>query len=389
MTTMWHEWSTLEKLIWLRRRIGGGASWVWRTITGAAPLTLANAVHHAIKSLTQYGLCTQATTPTPDAPVDIMCNNGAIKFGWHDIITTSQLSGYGTYVSPSQTATTRAYRWFRDLPNGTYTFAVSGDYEIIVQWRDPADPADGLAQGYENLSGWITSGEVTLDKSTGGYGIAVKRSSGTSSITPANFDGVLHVAARGIYTDGTDEVLTVSADGAEAQTVTDIPMLLSVGDYEDEAEIISGIKTGKVRAYAIDGTENWTMSSSVSGVFLLYPADMKPCNPPIEGLSTHFKGTSASTASMPDLSIKNTYGSGGAAVLCVRYNAKTSVADFKADAAAAFASGNPWIALYPLATETTEQGTAHALHTSAGTNVVDVTANVSPVELEVEYASNN
>ena len=53
----------------------------------------------ALKALSRFGNCIQASTPTPDAPVDIMCNNGAIKYGWHDIITTSQLSGYGTYVS--------------------------------------------------------------------------------------------------------------------------------------------------------------------------------------------------------------------------------------------------------------------------------------------------
>ena len=50
----------------------------WKTITGASPLALAKALAHSIKSLTQYGLCTQSTTPTPSAPVDIVCNNGAL-----------------------------------------------------------------------------------------------------------------------------------------------------------------------------------------------------------------------------------------------------------------------------------------------------------------------
>lgn len=55
---------------------GWGASVL--TETGNAPLTLANAIARAIKSLTQTGLCTQADTPTPSAPVDIMCNNGTL-----------------------------------------------------------------------------------------------------------------------------------------------------------------------------------------------------------------------------------------------------------------------------------------------------------------------
>lgn len=70
-------WSTLRKLLCLR--IMQGAAAVLETVTGNAPLTLANAVARAIRSLTQTGLCTQADTPTPSAPVDIKCNNGVLK----------------------------------------------------------------------------------------------------------------------------------------------------------------------------------------------------------------------------------------------------------------------------------------------------------------------
>lgn len=49
------------------------------TVTGNAPLSLPSALAKAIKSLTQTGLCTQASTPTPSVPVDIYCNNGAFK----------------------------------------------------------------------------------------------------------------------------------------------------------------------------------------------------------------------------------------------------------------------------------------------------------------------
>ena len=55
---------------------GGG---VELTVTGNAPVTLANAIAHAIVSLTQNGKVTQADTPTPSAPQDIYCNNGALK----------------------------------------------------------------------------------------------------------------------------------------------------------------------------------------------------------------------------------------------------------------------------------------------------------------------
>lgn len=70
-------WSTHRKLLWLKLLQGAAA--VVETVTGNLPLTLANALSRAILSLTRYGLCAQDGTPTPDAPVDILCNNGALK----------------------------------------------------------------------------------------------------------------------------------------------------------------------------------------------------------------------------------------------------------------------------------------------------------------------
>ena len=72
-------WSTLKKLIWLRRTTGGGTPSVDETITGISPLVLAAALHKPIVSLKQTGVCEQAETPAPAAPVDIYCNNGALR----------------------------------------------------------------------------------------------------------------------------------------------------------------------------------------------------------------------------------------------------------------------------------------------------------------------
>lgn len=73
-------WSTLKKLIWLRRTTGGGGTpSVDETITGISPLVLAAALHKPIVSLKQMGVCKQAETPAPAAPVDIYCNNGALR----------------------------------------------------------------------------------------------------------------------------------------------------------------------------------------------------------------------------------------------------------------------------------------------------------------------
>lgn len=56
-----------------------GAGGQTLTVTGVAPIALANAIAHSILSLTQSGKCAQSDTPAPDAPVDIKCNNGALQ----------------------------------------------------------------------------------------------------------------------------------------------------------------------------------------------------------------------------------------------------------------------------------------------------------------------
>ena len=69
----------IPKGLWLAYKLGTGQTGEDTTVTGNSPLTLANALARHIKSLTQYGLCSQASTPTPSSPVPIVCNNGTLK----------------------------------------------------------------------------------------------------------------------------------------------------------------------------------------------------------------------------------------------------------------------------------------------------------------------
>ena len=77
---MFHsEQSPSRRLDDLYLRVRNRIDWIITKLTGNSPLSLPNAVAKSIKNLTQYGLCTQDGTPTPSAPVDIMCNNGALR----------------------------------------------------------------------------------------------------------------------------------------------------------------------------------------------------------------------------------------------------------------------------------------------------------------------
>ena len=74
---MHQHWSTIKKLIWLNANLANGS--VLETVTGISPLLLTNAIAGNIVSLKQIGKCVQASDPTPDNPIDIMCNNGALR----------------------------------------------------------------------------------------------------------------------------------------------------------------------------------------------------------------------------------------------------------------------------------------------------------------------
>lgn len=71
---------TLQKLILFRKLKASGGSVSWETISGTLPLTLLNAAAKPIRSLKQFGKVVQNGTPTPESPVDIVCNNGAVKW---------------------------------------------------------------------------------------------------------------------------------------------------------------------------------------------------------------------------------------------------------------------------------------------------------------------
>ena len=62
----------------LRRKLISGGGSVLKTVTGVSPLTLLNVASRGIKTLTQFGKCEQASTPSPSSPVDVYCNNGKI-----------------------------------------------------------------------------------------------------------------------------------------------------------------------------------------------------------------------------------------------------------------------------------------------------------------------
>lgn len=199
--------TNLMRLIWLRRLFKGGGGSVIKTISGVAPLVF-TALSGALHSLTQYGLCVQDGTPTPSAPVDIVCNNGAIKY-WSGNKWTEEgmLVGYIIQVSTQEIVANSNYRVSAVilLRAGDYAVRYTADAtgaRPFIVWATTQN-GDLLP----NASVWsLTRPEVGVN--TGTFTLAEDtyvRISWRNSFTNITVQPV----TPSIYVDGTPEVISV------------------------------------------------------------------------------------------------------------------------------------------------------------------------------------
>ena len=370
-------WTLMKKLIWLR--ILQGASFIVNKITGTSPITLTNAINSAIISLKQYGKCVQDGTPTPDAFVDIKCNNGvltmvddelpsgykritSIKFDgdfWYELGealtgdddvtmtlantatsgqnvfgsyngTASGTKNFSLYIYGGGSTSSSYFRYGEQLVRPkfgsgerTITFGKSGtsgfQTDVTVTPEEFTTPANAYIGMLPNSSSPAYTGSIIGNVLVGtrlkyipcereydgviGYYEAVNGAFfepiGTGTPVAGSYD-TSHL--NKLVVVGTPEVLTVSASGAETQTVTNIPNLFSTldGSVMDDVDFVSGVVTRRTEAVYEDGG----------------------------------------------------------------------------------------IVVKALAEPVTEQTMPHSLYTVEGTNVVEVTSNIDLVTLEVEYKEN-
>lgn len=184
-----------RKLLLLHASKGGGGGGTITTVTGVSPLLLANAMAKPIKSLTQYGKCTQASTPTPSAPVDIMCNNGALR-----MVDDELPSGY-TRLQYVESDGTDGY-----VDTGIVIDSIDTDVELDYQFASTTSTSPKMAWGY-----MVTSGSIPR----WGFGIYSSRWLGSANATSGagTFDTDRHTAIMRVYTDGDNSRYSGTLDG--------------------------------------------------------------------------------------------------------------------------------------------------------------------------------
>ena len=154
-------------------------------------------------------------------------------------------------------------------------------------------------------------------------------------------------------------------------------ILLSVGDYTDEQEVIAGNVTRKVGVKVLDGTENVGTSNAT---FTISISDRAPSKTPL--VCSHFRYSNKTSSQTEDLTVI----SFSSTNIGFRYDACANAAAFKTWLANQYAAGTPVIVIYQLATETTESVTGQPMSVQQGTNIVEITqAALDNLELEASY----
>lgn len=336
------------------------------------------------------------TVPTPTAPMDIVCNNGVLKFTANEAnyVAGNVTLGYWLRNNNGQPESSPANFYTAMMPvkpNTSYVcFGRTKDTNVIsgynrIAWYD----ADGV---------WIRNSTYTANTP----GIDTSPANAVFARFHCNPNGTevtqeLVDSYNWVFQQGTAEVpytpyspTKVYADGP-VETIEDTigntataEMLLSVDTYTDQQEVISGSVARKCGAVVLDSSLVWTYDSTYGRVNATIPNLWgSTVARTIPGLCTHFEWLSHQE-SISSITAGQCYSAGANRIFL--HISQTSAAAFAAWLDAQRDAGTPVIIVFPLENETTESVTGQTLQVQAGDNTLEITqASLAGLELEAEY----
>lgn len=169
-------------------------------------------------------------------------------------------------------------------------------------------------------------------------------------------------------------------------------MLLKVGNYIDEQEILSWDITRKIWVKVLDWTEEWGTVTNNRGYYIRTDCTQTYYTNVI-GLCSHFNYIlwEDNTVPMPDNSFgfnKSSFTriTNGNITFKPDLTVYNTVDKFKQYLADQYAAGTPVIVVYPLATPTTETVAGQTMNIQAWSNTIEITqASIDDLELSAEY----
>ena len=323
--------------------------------------------------------------PSPDTPMDIVCNNGVIKYSKNMCDVKASNVVVGKYISAqgvlSDSDNNFTYiQYIPVKPNTTYTLSFSSPvyFASISEYNTAEDSGFIKRNTYYS----VNTGNPPYDlvqctvttSSTTNY---IRWDSNMYKSTAITIDDVLAVnymfeigstptayvpyVEGGIYTDGTTETVTDS-NGLTATC----EMLLSAGNYKDTQKILSGAVSKNVGITILKGTENWSKSSTYTGSF--YTSNYVPDNGTKVANNPNILTTHG--FAVPDLSAYSSAGVGAfywysSTTVNYKYDNGTATVDqFKQWLADQYANGTPVIVVYPTSSATSETVDGQVLNKS-------------------------
>lgn len=418
-----------------------GAPGTLISVTGNAPIVLTNAIEAAMKSLIQYGLCAQASTPTPSDPVDIKCNNGTLKWdsenqriyadGTPEVLTvggTNLLNTAtnitGKYISGGGSITNADDAQYTDL------IPVNEGELYVASFVSGRDYGTNYLHGYNANGGWVK--RLALVSASGQQGAKLVMSamidSGISYVRlsygltdteaiisqepiPSNEFYVGRIGSgTKAYINSLESTITspysasayhgfgivtpVVPESAYALTWSGtgfgtygIGFYASIDDVTDVSKCISGGNIKGLSTFVVPSGANYAVlvfanSSSTTLTLDYWYVNPAPTYAPYVVPQT---ATAENLLSVGTVKDEQDIISGAVTRKCgvCYYDGTQAIGDVYISTTGG--KDNGAIIVYPLATPVTEQVTAQHLTTNEGTNTVSVTAEVSPVELKAEY----
>lgn len=363
------------------------------TSRGIVPLLLSDAVPGSLSSVKLYGSTKQDGTPTPDDPVDIVCNNGVVKFGKNLIIDGARNYAYIN--------TTGSWAWSNDSYSIALPVTVGKKYRIIISSTDSSIVGAIFRYGFtdsdpeEYKQSEVTPSPTSI--SIYDYWRGTPQDVSDVEVTATHPYLVIQFAAAyaatvvSTYLTVKDQIAyvygtTETIQDSLSHTAT-AHNLLAVDTYKDVQEVLSGSVTRNVGIKVLDGTEEWTASGNLfyAGIATDALEDTHSC------YCTHFKGVATNASA----SYQNEIKVGTNATQTVNWTRVqiypvvgtfSDVAALKSWLAGQYANGTPVIVVYPLATPTTETVAGQTLQVQEGNNTLEVTqGSINELELEATY----
>lgn len=337
-----------------------------------------------------------ATDPTPTVPMNIVCNNWALKFSKNMANVNTQTIQLWYYISSSWVVTADANnRIYKDYipvqPNTTYTLTLSSSvYYVTISEYSTAEDS-GFVRRNAGSSGSNTQLTITTGATTNyvRFWTNIDRTEITLEevlainwmLNQGNAMPYAPYSPTGIYIDWTTETIE-----DELWNTATAEMLLKIWDYADEQEILSWDITRKVGIMVLDWTENWQLATSTDLVQFYTSSTQGIIANNVSLYSTIAPyGCTVATRAQYDFG-------------CYSWNSWNLCFQMKGSATLTTSSAwtqfltdqyNAWtpvIVVYPLATPTTETVTEQTMSIQAWNNTIEITqASIDNLWLYAKY----